>query len=79
VNIVVPLDTSRTISRNLKRIKTIKECAQKEWELEQHPGGYWTYHPNYYSEIQNWLKDFWGFELTYYDGCFHPFLTERSK
>lgn len=79
MRIVLPIDTSRRMTRDWDKIRSIKKRAPKEFELKQHldDGGYWTYsHACSWDAIQEWLQTNYDLKLSFYDGCFYPFLTE---
>ena len=63
--------------RNKKLHKRIQEAAPPEYMLRQNiaDGGYWGYDGYYWVEINHWLKETYSRKLTFFGGCFYPFLT----
>ena len=79
MRIVMPIKQNRKICKNMRKIDDVLANQPNGFNLIfcRKDGGYFKYNHDLYLEINRWLKDNYGLELTYYDGCFHPFLTEE--
>lgn len=81
MRIVMPIKHGRKICKDMRKIDSILANQPEGFNLVfcKKDGGYVKYNHGLYLEINRWLRGNYGLELTYYDGCFYPFLTEEMN